>query len=90
MDRGVNGLEHYDHSHYVALAKDKEPDIQKFFINEFLGLQLCAAMDSSYEQRMALSVDQTVANWLSVLNMVVAPFMASQGLLVDLTDRMPE
>lgn len=83
IDAGINGMDIYDSSRYINLAENKEIDIQRFFISEFLRVQLCVVDEDTVDQRLSITSDQSLDQWLKRLSEDIAPFFSERGFLVD-------
>lgn len=72
----------YDGSRHIKAASDKNTVAQRYLINRFLNLTLNTAVKSSIDLRSELLPNGSVANWLTVVDTRVAPFIAQENLLV--------
>ena len=64
----------YDNDRLIKMASDKNPDVQRHFLNRYWNFQLAtASCDDTFEARFSLIPNGNVSDWLKLFEEKVIP-----------------
>lgn len=79
---GLSALvaENYDNNQYIVDARNKKPEMQRFYLNRYWSFQLISAPESSIEERYCLIPNGDVKAWLKLFRDKILPFLVRNHL----------
>jgi hypothetical protein len=77
---GQLAINSYDTHRYITEAMNKKPEIQRYFLNKYWGLQLMNSDDVSTDVRSYLIPDGTIEEWIYYFKEKIVPFLIKNQL----------
>ncbi len=72
----------FEQNNHIVDAIDKNPEVQRFFMNRYWNLQLLSCPKYSIEERYCLIPNGEVSDWLRLFKDKVLPFIVANNLPV--------
>lgn len=70
----------YEQNNHIVEAIEKNPEVQRFFMNRYWNLQLLSCPKYSIEERYCLIPNGEVSDWLRLFSTKVLPFVIANNL----------
>ncbi|MGI9214022.1 MAG: hypothetical protein ACR2HF_16255 [Methylococcaceae bacterium] len=77
--------QYFDTHHYVQDARDKNPRVQRFLLNQYWNLQLMACPAISINERYCLIYQGEITDWQRLMDDTIFPFAQRNRLPMTLS-----
>lgn len=76
----AEGIISFDENNHIIDALDKNPEVQRFFLNRYWNIQILNCQQFSIEERYCLIPNGEVSDWLRLFKDKVLPFIVANKL----------
>jgi len=75
----------YDNHHFIQDGLNKNPDVQRWFLNRYWHLQLMSTDALSVNERFCLIPNGTIDEWFDLFRKEIMPFVVRHSLPINLS-----